>query len=133
MPKSVQSVNEPEYGAKVGQQRNEDAQGYATAIGASMYPEYFAEGDEEESQSGNTSTQSGNVVQGVQQPAAAQQGYTVRNPAMLIPATMNYPQQQATPIERRYRAGLLWEVLASDPNASEMTRMIARSLLETRS
>lgn len=128
MPKSVQSVNEPEYGAKVTQQRNEDAQGYATAIGASMYPEYFAEGDEEESQSGNTSTQSGNVAQ-----PAQQQGYTVRNPAMLIPASMNYPQQQATPIERRYRAGLLWEVLASDPNASEMTRMIARSLLETRS
>lgn len=128
MPKSVQSVNEPEYGAKVTQQRNEDAQGYATAIGASMYPEYFAEGDEEESQSGTPATQSGNVAQ-----PAQQQGYTVRNPAMLIPATMNYPQQQATPIERRYRAGLLWEVLASDPNASEMTRMIARSLLETRS
>lgn len=123
MPKSVQSVNEPEYGAKVGQQRNEDAQGYATAIGASMYPKYFAEGDEEESQSGNTSTQSGNVAQ------PAPQGYTVRNPAMLIPASMNFPNRAKTVVERNYDAGLLWQVLAGDSKADPLTRIIANALM----
>jgi hypothetical protein len=129
MPKSVQSVNEPEYGAKVGQERNEDAQGYANAVGASMYPEYFAEGDEEQSQSGTPATQTGNVAQGAQQPMGGQQGYTVRNPAMLIPASMNYPNRAKTMVERNYDAGLLWQVLAGDSKADPLTRIIANALM----
>lgn len=65
--------------------------------------------------------------------SAPQQWYTVKNPYMLLPARMNYAnfQQgpQKTQVERNYDVGLLWEVLASDPQADPTTRMIARSLM----
>ena len=125
MAKPVQANPEQDYGAKVDQERNEDAQEYANAIGASMYPEYFAEGDEEVSQNGNTFTQSGNVAP----PAMGQQGTTIRNPYMLLPATMNFPNRSKTVVERNYDAGLLWQVLASDSRADPLVRTIANSLL----
>lgn len=69
---------------------------------------------------------------GIKNPPS-QDGYTVRNPYMLLPARMNYANFQQTPqktqVERNYDVGLLWEVLASDPQADPTTRMIARSLM----
>jgi hypothetical protein len=131
MPKAVQANPEQDYGAKEQGVQNVQNQQAAAAMGTAQWPSLFAEGDEDDSQTGSPVTQTGNVAQGAQQPMAGQQGMTIRNPYMLLPASMNFPDRQATPVERRYRAGLLWDVLAADPNASEMTRMIARSLLET--
>ncbi len=118
----VTAATEPAYGAKVTQERNVDAQQAAAMVSVSQYPEFFAEGDEEApTQNGNISTQIGNN----QQPAV-----TIKNPYMLLPPTLNFPQlRQKTPVERQYDAGVLWDVLASDPQASELTRMIARSLM----
>ncbi len=70
-----------------------------------------------------------------QQAPTQSQGYTVKNPYMLLPASMNFRGYGAngerikTPVERQYDAGLLWDVLASDSNAPEITRTIARGLM----
>ena len=59
---------------------------------------------------------------------APQEGFTVRNPYMLLPPAMNFAQPRKTQAERNYDVGMLWEVLAEDPRADDLTRMIARSL-----
>lgn len=62
-------------------------------------------------------------------PAEPIEGYTVQNPYMLLPPTLNYfPQQRKTQPERNYDAGLLWEVLSEDAQADPLTQMIARRL-----
>jgi hypothetical protein len=82
-----------------------------------------------------------NITQGVEQaaqqpmPEQQQQGYTIKNPYMLLPPNMNFGsfgaggQRTKTPVERRYDVGLLWEVLANDPQAPEITRIVARQLM----
>jgi hypothetical protein len=62
-----------------------------------------------------------------------QTGYTVKNPYTLMPAAVNMrgaglstPKSQ---VERSYDIGRFWQVLASDPRASELTRFVARSLV----
>lgn len=63
-----------------------------------------------------------------QQAQVPQEGFTVRNPYMLLPPTVNFAQSRKTQAERNYDVGMLWEVLAQDPRADDLTRMIARSL-----
>lgn len=107
MPKTVQSVPEPEYGAKIEQERK-DAALAATqpAPSVSVVPPEGA---------------------GAEAPA----GFTVKNPYMLLPPMVNFPQMNRgkTAVEQQYDAGLLWEVLANDPNADPTIRNIARRLL----
>lgn len=59
------------------------------------------------------------VAQEAQQPP--QQGYTIRNPYMLLPAKMNFGQfqEQKTQVEQKYDAGLLFEVLGKDNPAMQ--------------
>ncbi len=57
------------------------------------------------------------VVQVAQQPPVVRQGYTVKNPYMLLPSNVNFANAQMgptpkTPTEQRYDAGLLFEVLS---------------------
>jgi hypothetical protein len=79
------------------------------------------------------------VVQnaGVEQPAqqTEQPAYTVRNPNLLLPASVNYrrfAQQRPTPTEVEHNLGLFWQVMADSPGASELTRNVARGLLRNR-
>lgn len=70
--------------------------------------------------------------QPAQQAPPAQPGYTVKNPYMLLPpranlAKFNGPTPKSA-VERAYDIGLFWQVLASDPRASNLTRMVARGL-----
>lgn len=72
-----------------------------------------------------------------QQAPSQAQGYTVKNPYMLLPPRMNLGQyangqRTKTPVERQYDVGLLWDVLASDAQAPELTRMVARKLMEVK-
>lgn len=46
----------------------------------------------------------------------------------LPPEVLNPEQRNKTPIEAQYEAGMLWEVLAQDPNASPTVKYIARQL-----
>jgi len=68
------------------------------------------------------------------QPAAPvqQPGYTVKNPYTLMPPGVNFRGVGTTTpkakVQRAYDIGLFWQVLASDPNASELTRFVARGL-----
>jgi len=52
---------------------------------------------------------------------------------MLLPSRMLYGdltrQMPKTQVERNHDVGMLWEVLAADPQADETTRVIARMLL----
>lgn len=50
-----------------------------------------------------------------------------QNLLRLPPEVLN-PQQMRTPVERAYSAGMLWDVLAQDPNASPIVRIIAKEL-----
>lgn len=63
---------------------------------------------------------------------AAQPGYTVKNPYTLLPPGVNFrgigASAPKSKVERAYDIGLLWQVLAADPNASELTRFVARGL-----
>jgi hypothetical protein len=51
-----------------------------------------------------------------------------QNLLRLPPEVLNMEQRAETPIENQYKAGMLWEVLASDPNSSETVRYIASQL-----
>ena len=71
------------------------------------------------------------VAPDAQQAAPEQQGYTIKNPYMLLPAKMNFGQFQGrgpTPVEQQYDAGLLWRVLADSPTADPITKQIAKRL-----
>ena len=69
-----------------------------------------------------------------QQASTQSQGYTVKNPYMLMPARMNMGryvdgQRAKTVSERQYDAGLLWDVLANDSHVDPLVRSIAKSLM----
>jgi hypothetical protein len=79
--------------------------------------------------------QTATVAPPAQQDVSGQQpstGYTVKNPYTLMPSSVNMAGANlSTPkskVERSYDIGRFWQVLASDPNASELTRMVAKSL-----
>lgn len=116
MPQSVQAQPEVPYGVGVEVERNLADQAAAQAQGMAQTAEAAAPAMQA-------------AAPGAPQQPMGQEDYTVRNPYMLLPASMNFPPRAKTPIEQRYSAGLLWEVLASDPQSSDLTRMIARSLL----
>ena len=71
------------------------------------------------------------VAPAAQQAAPEQQGYTIKNPYMLLPSKMLYGDitgQRATPVEQQYEAGLLWRALANSPTADPITKQIAKRL-----
>lgn len=116
MATPVQAVNEPEYGAIQQQQQNEEAQAITQA-----------QGDAQDM----AVAQAAQPPQPEQQEAPAQSGpgyTTIKNPYMLLPPTVNFPQQnpQKTPVERNYDAGLLFEVMG---NSSLVFRAAAKELL----
>jgi hypothetical protein len=57
------------------------------------------------------------------------QGFTVRNPYMLLPPSVNLAPRRKTQPERLNDVGMLWEALASDPQADPLIQMIAKSLI----
>lgn len=77
--------------------------------------------------------QAGDVAPPAQQAAPTQRGYVVKNPYTLLPPAANYRgvggNMPKSKVQRRYDIGLFWQVLASDPNASPLTRTVARSLV----
>lgn len=107
MATPVQTATEPEYGAKVEQANNEADLAAAQPAPAVAMPPLMAEGDEP--------------------PAAAQQEYfTVKNPYMLLPHTVNFPQEKKTPVEQRYDAGQVFAMMA---DSSPVFRMVSKELL----
>lgn len=65
-------------------------------------------------------------VEAATAPPPEVQGFTVRNPYMLLPPTINLGQRQLTTAEKDYNVGLLWQALASDPRAPALTKAIAQ-------
>jgi hypothetical protein len=64
-----------------------------------------------------------------QQAAPQQQYVTIKNPYMLLPPSINFPQQrQKTPVEQNYDMAMFWEVLASDNRQDPTIREIANSI-----
>jgi len=106
MAQPVQSSSESEYGAKVEQERNEEALAATQPAPSVPLP----------------------PVQG----GAAPEGegsITVKNPYMLLPAGANFPQRQQrmkTPVEEDYDVGMLFQVLGSQ---NPVMRRIAEELM----
>jgi hypothetical protein len=115
MATPVQAVNEPEYGAKVTQENNEASLAAAQPAPGVPMPEVPATEP---------------VAQEAPVAQAAQQYVTIKNPYMLLPASLNFPQQQGkTPVEQNYDVGLLWRVLADSPASDDSIKTIASRLL----
>jgi hypothetical protein len=111
MAETVQAQPEPEYGAKVEQERNAEALAAAQPAPGVPLPEPAMP---EEAQA-----------------TGEPEYFTVQNPYMLLPASINFPQQnpQKTPVERDYDVGLLWNVLADSSSTNQSIRTIAKRLL----
>lgn len=66
-------------------------------------------------------------------PVAPQQGYTVKNPMMLLPPSTWMPkatgQPSKTPVEQQYDVGMLWRVLAESPSSDPTIRTLAQRLM----
>ena len=118
MATPVQSPGEPEYGAKVTQENNEAALAAAQPAPGVPLPETPVTGESP-------------VAQAAQQQPAPQQYVTIRNPYMLLPASLNFPQQnpQKTQVEANYDMGLFWQILARDSNNDPRIQEVARSLM----
>ena len=105
MAKTVQSQPEPEYGAKVEQERSEEA--IAAARPAPEVPLPAPEGTDEQS--------------------PFSRGVTVKNPYLLLPSEANFPTNRPkTPPEENYDAALLFEALG---RRSQEFKVIADELL----
>jgi len=63
------------------------------------------------------------------QEAPPEEGFRVANRYMLLPPTVNFAQPRKTQPERNYDVGMLWDVLANDPQAEPLVRMIAQNLM----
>jgi len=60
---------------------------------------------------------------------APPEGFTVRNPYMLLPPTVNFAPQGKSTAEQNYDVGMLWDVLANSPNSDPIMKTIARRLI----
>jgi hypothetical protein len=67
---------------------------------------------------------------GAEGDAPVQNGYTVKNPYMLLPSKMNFGQfsQDKTPLVANHDMSLFWDILASDQQIDPTVRIIADSL-----
>jgi hypothetical protein len=117
MAAPVQAVNEPEYGAKVEQERSAEA--LAAAQPAPM-PEIVDSGIEP-------------VPFDQPQIAEDTEYMTFKNPYMLLPPGINFPEQAAkTQVERDYDMGLFWQILAEDAQNDPRIQEVARTLMRER-
>lgn len=65
-----------------------------------------------------------------EQPQQPQQQFAPRNLMQIVPPSLLFQgARQKLPSQVQYDAGLLWKVLLSDPNVSDMTKVVAKRLL----
>jgi hypothetical protein len=109
-----QPVDAADYGDKEGQEQDVQAVEMAAAVGASSEPDVPTPEP---------------VPQQQPQPPQQQMAQP-RNLMQIVPQALLFKdKRQKLPSQVRYDAGLLWKVLLSDPNVSDMTKAIANRLL----